>query len=67
MTQAVDPAPETPPSQRTPADDQFPTGPEVGEVLPGFALPDQFGREVDLHRARAGRRALVLFHRSARW
>jgi hypothetical protein len=67
MTQATDPAPETPPSQRSPEGDQFPTGPEVGDLLPGFVLPDQYGHEVDLHQSRGGRRALVLFHRSARW
>lgn len=65
MTQ--DPAPATPPSQRSPADGEFPTGPAVGERLPGFVLTDQFGREVDLHAARGARRALLLFHRSARW
>ncbi len=67
MTQGFEQAPEIPPTQRNPADDQFPTGPEVGDLLPGFVLPDQTGREVDVHLARGGRRALVLFHRSARW
>jgi peroxiredoxin len=42
-------------------------GPSVGERFPDLALPDQHGRTVDLHAARAGRRALVLFYRSARW
>jgi hypothetical protein len=30
-------------------------------------LPDQHGQSVDLHQARNGRRALVVFHRSAAW
>lgn len=66
MTQSETPA-ETPPRQRNPSDDNFPTGPDIGEMLPGFVLTDQFGRSVDLHESRGGRRALVLFHRSARW
>jgi hypothetical protein len=31
------------------------------------SLPDQHGTTIDLHQARAGRRAVVLFHRSAGW
>ncbi len=42
-------------------------GPRVGERFPDVTLPDQTGRAVDLHADRAGSRALVLFHRSARW
>jgi peroxiredoxin len=42
-------------------------GPSVGKRFPDVVLPDQHGRTVDLHAARAGRRALVLFYRSARW
>ena len=42
-------------------------GPVVGERFPDVALPDQHGRMVDLHVARAGRRALVVFYRSAAW
>jgi len=42
-------------------------GPPLGERFPEVALPDQTGMLVDLHRARAGRRALVVVHRSARW
>jgi hypothetical protein len=40
-------------------------GPRVGQVFPRVQLPDQTGRIVDLHAERAGRRALVIFHRSA--
>lgn len=68
MTQPTDGVPpEPPPTQRNPADDHFPTGPEVGEVLPDFTLTDQLGRAVNFQESRGNRRALVLFHRSARW
>jgi hypothetical protein len=40
-------------------------GPRIGELFPDIQLPDQTGRIVDLHAERAGRRALVVFHRSA--
>lgn len=42
-------------------------GPRVGEKFPDLVLPDQSGRPVDLHQARAGRPALVVFYRSAKW
>lgn len=42
-------------------------GPRVGEPFPDVVLLDQTGALVDLHRARAGRRALVVFYRSAEW
>ena len=42
-------------------------GPALGQPFPDLALPDQTGRMVDLHRERAGRKALLVFHRSARW
>ncbi len=63
----TEPPQETPPTQRTPATDDFPTGPEVGARLPDFTLPDQQGRPVNLAAARGGGRALLVFHRSARW
>ena len=52
---------------------QFPStdfsivGPQVGERFPDVVLPDQHGNPVDLHAARGERRALIIFHRSARW
>jgi peroxiredoxin len=46
---------------------EFPTGPEVGELLPDFTLPDQHGRPVTLSQARGGRQALVIFYRSVSW
>jgi peroxiredoxin len=42
-------------------------GPPLGERFPDVRLPDQRGEVVDLHQARAGRRALVLVYRSAAW
>lgn len=42
-------------------------GPAPGEVFPDMALPGQDGQMVDLHSDRAGRPALVVFHRSAQW
>jgi hypothetical protein len=50
-----------------PAIDFTGIGPAVGTRFPDVVLPDQSGRSVDLHTARAGRRALVLFYRSASW
>lgn len=52
---------------RYPETGDFPTGPEVGELLPDFTLMDQRGRPVNFTAERAGQRALVVFHRSARW
>lgn len=42
-------------------------GPKEGEFFPDVRLPDQAGALVDLHAARAGRPAFVVFHRSAEW
>jgi peroxiredoxin len=42
-------------------------GPREGERLPDIRLRDQHGARVDLHAARANRKALVVFYRSAEW
>jgi len=42
-------------------------GPNVGARFPDVVLPDQYGMSLNLHEHRAGRRALVVFHRSADW
>ena len=42
-------------------------GPTVGERFPDVVLPDENGQPVDLHKARAGRKGLVVFYRSAGW
>lgn len=56
-----------PPSRRVPESDDFPTGPGIGEVVPDFSLPDQRGRTVRLSDVLRQSRALLVFHRSARW
>ncbi len=42
-------------------------GPREGERFPDVRLPDQSGAVQDLHATRGGRKALVVFHRSAEW
>lgn len=42
-------------------------GPQVGERFPDATLPDQLGNPINLHEHRNGRKALVVFHRSAGW
>ena len=60
------PMPLSRPARREPKSD-FPTGPAVGERLPNFTLPDQHGQSTDFNTARHGRKAIVVFHRSAYW
>ncbi len=43
------------------------TGPELGERLPDFTLPDARGREINYHADRSGRKSVVVFFRSAVW
>lgn len=57
----------TPPGRRMPESDDFPSGPAVGEPMPDFTLTDQHGESISFATARAGKRALVVFHRSVRW
>jgi hypothetical protein len=52
---------------RLPEIDFAEIGPRVGERFPDVVLPDHLGRAIDLHQVRAGRRALVVFFRSAGW
>ncbi len=47
--------------------DRHPTGPEVGQRLPDFELPDKDGRLVRLHADRDGAPAAIVFYRSAVW
>ena len=44
-----------------------PTGPELGDRLPGFRLPDIRGQEVEFHADRGRSKAVVVFFRSAVW
>jgi peroxiredoxin len=53
--------------ERFPSTDFTAIGPPVGERFPDVVLPDQHGNLIDLHTARGDRRALIVFHRSARW
>ena len=55
------------PNFRMPETDDYAKGPEIGEKLPDFTLPDQHGNPITFSEARAGQKALVMFHRSARW
>ncbi len=48
-------------------DEDFPTGPAVGELLPDFTLPDQNGSLVTYSETRGTNKAFVLFYRSASW
>jgi len=45
----------------------YPTGPEIGERLPDFELPDPAGRTVRFHADRGNSKAVVVFYRSAVW
>ncbi len=64
MTQQQEP---TRPTGRMPESDDFPSGPAVGEPMPDFTLTNQHGQAVSFTTARAGKKALVVFHRSVRW
>lgn len=61
------PYPVSHPGRRYPASDEFPTGPEIGERLPAFSLPNQQGRMVDYHADLDGSKSIVVFYRSAVW
>jgi hypothetical protein len=59
---------------RTPIDAQSRTvievaslGPQVGERVPAFSLPDQNGQIQTLESILGPRGAMLLFHRSADW
>ena len=47
--------------------DGHPTGPEVGERLPNFELPDALGRRIRFHEDRGDAKSVVVFYRSAVW
>jgi hypothetical protein len=60
-------APVSHPGRRYPATMEFPTGPDVGERLPEFTLPNQDGEVIDFHKDRGTSKAIVVFYRSAVW
>lgn len=51
---------------RTPIDVEA-LGPQVGEQVPAFSLPDQHGRVVTLDSVLGPNGAILMFHRSADW
>ena len=55
------------PARRYPASYEFPTGPEVGERLPEFTLPNQDGELIDFHENRGDAKSIVVFYRSVVW
>ena len=68
MTEATQlPSQKLQPQRRMPDTEDFAKGPEVGELLPDFTLPNQNGEMVHFADARGDKQALVVFHRSARW
>ena len=54
------------PNAGDPASEDFPKGPEVGERVPEFKLPDQRGNPFH-YRPDGRHKTLILFHRSASW
>jgi hypothetical protein len=42
-------------------------GPQVGEQIPEFTLPDQQGRQQTLESIKGPNGTMLLFHRSASW
>jgi hypothetical protein len=61
------PIPASHPARRYPDSHEFPSGPETGERLPTFSLPNQEGRLVDYHADRGDSKSIVVFYRSAVW
>lgn len=44
-----------------------PTGPDLGQRLPDIVATAHDGAVIDVHKARAGAAAVVVFYRSAVW
>ena len=47
--------------------DGYQTGPSIGEKVPDFVLPDQYGRTRTLHELLGPEGLLLVFSRSADW
>ena len=45
----------------------FSTGPDIGERLPDFILPDANGKKIDYHSDRERKKSVVVFYRSVVW
>jgi hypothetical protein len=43
------------------------TGPEIGELLPDFELPDIHDTPIRFHADRGNKKAALVFYRSAVW
>ena len=50
-----------------PGSADFPTGPAVGERLPDFTLLNQHGQTIDFQQDHEGKKAVLIFYRSAVW
>ena len=61
------PIPISHPGRRYPANNDFPTGPDVGERLPDFTLQNQYGQMINFAQHSQNSRAIVVFFRSAVW
>jgi cytochrome oxidase Cu insertion factor (SCO1/SenC/PrrC family) len=49
------------------AQSEIPTGPAVGEKIPGFEAVDQSGRPQTFETLKGAKGLLLLFYRSADW
>jgi hypothetical protein len=50
-----------------PLTEDFPKGPGIGEPVPDFTLPDQFGNQTNYSEVRGNGQAIIVFYRSASW
>ena len=55
------------PGRLYPASDDFPTGPEIGEMFPDFTLRNQHGELVNFRQRSQGSKVILDFFRSAVW
>ena len=53
-------------TRRQPEED-FHTGPDVGEVIPAIVLPNQNGDLINVEKSLGPNGGVVVFHRSAYW
>jgi hypothetical protein len=54
------------PNSGDPENDDFLSGPNIGESVPTFTLPNQWGEPVT-YEPNATHQSMILFHRSADW
>jgi len=55
------------PGRLYPATDDFPTGPEIGEIFPDFTLHNQHGELVNFRQSSQGSKVILDFFRSVVW